>query len=85
MIGFGYNAIDERGNSFFDYRTTEAALLFEVGNPALLRELLAFDAIPMWSHHPLLPSAREARLAALRYVTTTGWISRTTICFYSTP
>jgi glycosyltransferase involved in cell wall biosynthesis len=69
LFGLGYDTIDERGERVFTYCTPKP-VCYQISKNEDWKEIFAFDAVPMWSHHPFTMCSKRKVALAIRYKTT---------------
>ncbi len=66
IFGVGYDVIDECGKRVFTYCTPKS-VLYEISCNDNWKEIFAYDAVPMWSHHPFTVCSKREVAATIRY------------------
>jgi len=69
IFGLGYDVIDEHGDRVFTYCTPKP-VCYELCNGDHWKEIFAYDAVPMWSHHPFTMCTKREIALAVRYKST---------------
>jgi hypothetical protein len=59
LFGMGYDVIDDEGRRVFTYCSPRATR-YQVGRGSAWQEIFAYDAVPMWSHHPFTMCGRRS-------------------------
>jgi glycosyltransferase involved in cell wall biosynthesis len=69
LFGFGYDNIDEDGMRVLTF-CTPRSVLYKISENNRWKEIFAFDAVPMCSHHPFTMCIKRKVAAEIRYKST---------------